>query len=210
MISLAGAAALLLAAAGLADFGFGSTLLILLLTAVLCCAGHALLKRVGQGRWFAPGLLLLLLLLTLLFRRYLLEGGRLYWNQLSVAVTEGRGWVLPRLETQLPAAQRGSAIAVFAVVLSGLCSLAACGLAPCAPMALAVAGPILFFAGRVFTGDSAESIYLVLILASAALILIGCGWKKTSAAGSTALAWLLFAAVAFFAVQALSAPAVTD
>ena len=119
MISLAGSAALILTMAGLAGFRFGSTLLIMLLTGGLFCGIYAFLERLGRRHWFAPGLLAAALLLTLIFRQQALEGWRLYRNQLSLAVTEGTGWILPQLETQLPDDAKALSISVFAVLTAG-------------------------------------------------------------------------------------------
>ena len=206
MLSLSGSMALSLTAAGLAGFRLGSTMLILLLTGGAFCGVYALLVKLGKRQWFAPGLLVLLLLLTLVFRQQVLEGWRLYWNRLSDAMTEGKGWILPELQTQLPSGKQTVSISLLAVLAAGGISLVSCFLASAAPLALSAVAPVVLFAGMAWLGTGSEFPLMVPVLLASALVLLGCGWKNGRAVPQTAIAWVICAVAVFFAVQALSSP----
>lgn len=206
MISLAGCTSLLVTVAGLAGFQLGSTLIIFLLSGVLFCSVYAVLVKLGQQRWFVPGLLAAMLLLALLFRQQVLEGWRLYWNQLSGVMTEGKGWVLPQLQNQLPSGQRIFAISLFAVLISGGISLVSCSLAASAPMVLTVLSPGVLLAGMVFLGVGADFPMVPLVLAASMLVLLCCGRERRSTVIPTMISWLICMMAAFFAIKTFSDP----
>ena len=209
MISLAGSTALILTMAGLAGFRFGSTLLITLLTGGLFCGVYALLERLDRRHWFAPGLLAAALLLTLIFRQQALEGWRLYRNQLSIAVTEGTGWILPQLETQLPDDAKALSISVFAVLTAGGIAWICC-LLSCCPVILAAIAPVLLFAGMAGLGVGADFALHILVLSLSVLILLWSGWRKGSLAVSIMVSCLICGIVSLFAVQTLATSAVQN
>ena len=210
MMTLSGSTGLILTMAGLAGFRLGSTLLILLLTSALFCCTYALLMKLGKQQWFAPGLLVLMLLITLAFRQQVLEGWRLYWNQLSNAMMEGRGWILPQLRNQLSSQKQTGSISILAILAAGGVSLISCLLATVAPLALAGIPPILLFAGMVWTGTGATFSLLVMVLTASAMVLLCCGWKNRYSFLQAAIAWAVCLFAAFFAVQILSSPSITD
>ena len=209
MISLAGSTALILTMAGLAGFRVGSTLLITLLTGGLFCGVYALLERLDRRHWFAPGLLAAALLLTLIFRQQALEGWRLYRNQLSLAVTEGTGWILPQLETQLPDDAKALSISVFAVLTAGGIAWICCLLSGC-PVVLATIPPVLLFAGMAGLGVGADFSLHILVLSLSLLILLWSGWRKGSLAASIMVSCLICGIISLFAVQTLATAAVQN
>ena len=209
MISLSGCTAMILTMAGLAGFRFGSTLLIMLLTGGVFCGVYALLEKLGRRQWFAPGVLAVLLLLTLIFRQQVLEGWRLYWNQLGYAMTEGRGWVLPQLQTQLSGKEKTVSISVFAVLTAGAIAWISCLLSTFAVVLSAIV-PILLYAGMTFLGTGAEFSLLPLVLSLSMLILLCGTWRKGNLAVPTVVSWLICGIAAVFAVQTLATPAVRN
>lgn len=209
MISLSGCTAMILTMAGLAGFRFGSTLLIMLLTGGVFCGVYALLEKLGRRQWFAPGVLAVLLLLTLIFRQQVLEGWRLYWNQLGYAMTEGRGWVLPQLQTQLSGKEKTVSISVFAVLTAGAIAWISCLLSTFAVVLSAIV-PILLYAGMTFLGTGAEFPLLPLVLSLSMLILLCGTWRKGNLAVPTVVSWLICGIAAVFAVQTLATPAVRN
>lgn len=209
MISLSGCTAMILTMAGLAGFRFGSTLLIMLLTGGVFCGVYALLEKLRRRQWFAPGVLAVLLLLTLIFRQQVLEGWRLYWNQLGYAMTEGRGWVLPQLQTQLSGKEKTVSISVFAVLTAGAIAWISCLLSTFAVVLSAIV-PILLYAGMTFLGTGAEFSLLPLVLSLSMLILLCGTWRKRNLAVPTVVSWLICGIAAVFAVQTLTTPAVRN
>lgn len=209
MISLSGCTAMILTMAGLAGFRFGSTLLIMLLTGGVFCGVYALLEKLGRRQWFAPGVLAVLLLLTLIFRQQVLEGWRLYWNQLGYAMTEGRGWVLPQLQTQLSGKEKTVSISVFAVLTAGAIAWISCLLSTFAVVLSAIV-PILLYAGMTFLGTGAEFSLLPLVLSLSMLILLCGTWRKGNLAVPTVVSWLICGIAAVFVVQTLATPAVRN
>lgn len=209
MISLSGCTAMILTMAGLAGFRFGSTLLIMLLTGGVFCGVYALLEKLGRRQWFAPGVLAVLLLLTLIFRQQVLEGWRLYWNQLGYAMTEGRGWVLPQLQTQLSGKEKTVSISVFAVLTAGAIAWISCLLSTFAVVLSAIV-PILLYAGMTFLGTGSDFSLLPLVLSLSMLILLCGTWRKGNLAVPTVVSWLICGIAAVFAVQTLATPAVRN
>lgn len=208
MLSLSGCAALILTVAGLAGFRLGSTLLIMLLTSLLLCGAYAFLVKAERKQWFAPGLLVLMLLLVFLFRQQVLEGWRLYWNQLSGAMTQGRGWVLPQLQTQMPTRQRTLAISLFAVMAAGGISVVSCMLASFAPIVLAAMPPAVMLVGMAVLGIGAEFPLIAVVLTMSMLVLLCSGRGRRNMPMPTVIGWLICTIAAFFLVKTLSAPGV--
>lgn len=210
MISLSGCTALELTVVGLAGFHFGSTLLIILLTGAVLCGVFALLVKMGQWRWFVPGLLVVMFLLSLVFRQQVLEGWRLYWNQLSSAMTMGKGWILPQLQNQMASSKRIFAISLFGVLLAGVLSIISCSLAAAAPMVLVVLPPMVLFTGMVFLGIGTDFSMIVLVLISSVLILLCCGKERQRLTMTMVISWLICLTVAFFAVKTLKDPGIVE
>ena len=210
MMSMAGTTALLLMAAGLAGFRLGSTMLILLLAGGLFCGAYGVLNKSRRPQWFAPGVLVILLLLVVIFRQQVLEGWRLCWNRLSVTMVASKGWVLPKLECQLPAGQQAVSISLLAVLVSGCTSLVCCILADCAPLVLAVLPTAVLLAGMAWLGIGSEFSLLVPVLVLSVMVLLCCGWKNRQAAAQTLVAWGICVVAVFAAVQIFSAPGITD
>ncbi len=59
------------------------------------CIAYGVTIRFQKQQWFFLAALVILLLLVLICRQQVLEGYRLFWNQMRNTYTAGTGWVLP-------------------------------------------------------------------------------------------------------------------
>ena len=91
-------AALMFALAALAGFRTGNLLPILLAAGGYVCIAYGVTIRFQKQQWFFLAALVILLLLVLICRQQVLEGYRLFWNQMRNTYTAGTGWVLPEWE----------------------------------------------------------------------------------------------------------------
>ena len=147
-------AALMFALAALAGFRTGNLLPILLAAGGYVCIAYGVTIRFQKQQWFFLAALVILLLLVLICRQQVLEGYRLFWNQMRNTYTAGTGWVLPEWETQLPAEKSGLCLTLFAVVAASAIALICCWLSGRAPAILAVLLPAAALAGMaVFKTD---------------------------------------------------------
>ena len=140
-------AALMFALAALAGFRTGNLLPILLAAGGYVCIAYGVTIRFQKQQWFFLAALAVLLLLVLICRQQVLEGYRLFWNQMRNTYTAGTGWVLPEWETQLPAEKSGLCLTLFAVVAASAIALICCWLSGRAPAILAVLLPAAALAG---------------------------------------------------------------
>ena len=163
-------AALMFALAALAGFRTGNLLPILLAAGGYVCIAYGVTIRFQKQQWFFLAALVILLLLVLICRQQVLEGYRLFWNQMRNTYTAGTGWVLPEWEMQLPAEKSGLCLTLFAVVAASAIALICCWLSGRAPAILAVLLPAAALAGMaVFKTD--EVLPGLAALAAAVLIL---------------------------------------
>lgn len=147
-------AALMFALAALAGFRTGNLLPILLAAGGYVCIAYGVTIRFQKQQWFFLAALAVLLLLVLICRQQVLEGYRLFWNQMRNTYTAGTGWVLPEWETQLPAEKSGLCLTLFAVAAASAIALICCWLSGRAPAILAVLLPAAALAGMaVFKTD---------------------------------------------------------
>ena len=121
-------AALMFALAALAGFRTGNLLPILLAAGGYVCIAYGVTIRFQKQQWFFLAALVILLLLVLICRQQVLEGYRLFWNQMRNTYTAGTGWVLPEWETQLPAEKSGLCLTLFAVATASAIALICCWL----------------------------------------------------------------------------------
>ena len=183
-------AALMFALAALAGFRTGNLLPILLAAGGYVCIDYGVTIRFQKQQWFFLAALVILLLLVLICRQQVLEGYRLFWNQMRNTYTAGTGWVLPEWETQLPAEKSGLCLTLFAVAAASAIALICCWLSGRAPAILAVLLPAAALAGMaVFKTD--EVLPGLAALAAAVLILTYSGWQSRKAAFPVTFGWIL-------------------
>lgn len=200
-------AALMFALAALAGFRTGNLLPILLAAGGYVCIAYGVTIRFQKQQWFFLAALAVLLLLVLICRQQVLEGYRLFWNQMRNTYTAGTGWVLPEWETQLPAEKSGLCLTLFAVVAASAIALICCWLSGRAPAILAVLLPAAALAGMaVFKTD--EVLPGLAALAAAVLILTYSGWQSRKAAFPVTFGWILCGIAAGLLMLCASVPGV--
>ena len=200
-------AALMFVLAAVAGFQTGNLLPILLAAGGYVCIAYGVTIRFQKQQWFFPVALAALLLLVLICRQQVLEGYRLFWNQMRNTYTAGTGWVLPEWETQLPAEKSGLCLTLFAVAAASAAALICCWLSSLAPVALAVLLPAAALAGMaVFKTD--QVLPGLAALAAAVLILIYSGWQSRKAAFPVTFGWVLCGIAAGLLLLGASVPGV--
>lgn len=156
---------------------------------VICLVYGISLRFQKQG-WIYPAALLLLLAGVLIFRKEILEGGRLVWNHISNRWTAKTGWILPELKIQLEEELWNRCLILFSVVISILGALLCCMLTtrkwPAMPILVSgvtLAGMVLFHMDIIS--------YLPLILLSSVFLLISSGWERKKMPRLTFGIWIL-------------------
>ena len=199
--------ALMFTLASVSGFRTGDLLPILLAAGGYVCIAYGVTVRFQKQQWFFIAALTVLLLLVLICRQQVLEGYRLFWNQMRNTYTAGTGWVLPEWETQLPAEKSGLCLTLFTVAAASAAALICCWLSSRAPVILAVllpaaalAGMAVFKTNQVLPGLAA--------LAAAALILIYSGWQNRKAAFPVTAGWVLCGIAAGLLLLGASVPGV--
>ena len=198
---------LLFALAAVAGFRTGNLLPILLAADGYVCVAYGVTVRFRKQQWFFPGALAILFLLVLVGKQQVLEGYRLFWNQMRNTYTAGTGWVLPKWETQLPAEKSGLCLTLFAVAAAGAAALLCCQLSSRAPVALAVLLPAAALTGMAVFKTDKMLLGLVASVA-AALILIYSGWQNRKAAFPVTAGWILCGIAAGLLLLCASVPGV--
>ena len=199
--------ALMFALAAVAGSQTGNLLPILLAAGGYVCIAYGVTVRFQKQQWFFIGALAVLLLLVLICRQQVLEGHRLFWNQMRNTYTAGAGWVLPKWETQLPAEKSGLCLTLFAVAAASAAALLCCWLSSRAPVALAVLLPAAALAGMaVFKTD--QVIPGLAALAAAVLILTYSGWQSRKAASPVTFGWVFCGIAAGLLLFCASVPGV--
>lgn len=199
--------ALLFALAAVAGFRTGNLLPILLAAGGYVCIAYGVTIRFQKQQWFFLAALVILLLLVLICRQQVLEGYRLFWNQMRNTYTAGTGWVLPEWETQLPAEKSGLCLTLFAVAAASAIALICCWLNSRAPAILAALLPAAALAGMaVFKTD--EVLPGLAALAAAVLILTYSGWQSRKAAFPVTFGWILCGIAAGLLMLCASVPGV--
>ena len=98
---------------GLIGFASNLPMVVMITGCLIFCTVYGLLTRTKYESWFYIGTLVLLLLLVLCCRKQVLEGFRLFWNQVSDSILRGTGWVKPEWELQLGSNQRELSLSLF-------------------------------------------------------------------------------------------------
>ena len=174
----------------------GNSGIVMLAVAIWLCIVYGILLKTKHENWFYLGTLILMLLLTLVFRKQVLEGFRIFWNTASDAMVSGTGRVLPEWELQLSREQSGFCVSLFAGVCGCMISLICCGLTSGAPAVLAVVLPAALIIGMTVFGADARFIWLLPVLAVAVLILMYSGWRKKGSLTPVVMSWAVTGTIA--------------
>ena len=167
----------------------GDAWIVMLAVAVWMGIVYGILLKTRHENWFYLGILILMLVLTLVLRKQVLEGFRIFWNQASDAMVSGTGRVLPEWKLQLDAEQSEFCVSLFAGLFACLISLACCALTSFAPGILAFLLPGLLLAGMTVFGADIRFAWLLPMLAVSVLILMYSGWRKKGSAAPVVMSW---------------------
>ena len=174
----------------------GNAWIVMIAVAVWMGIVYGILLKTKHENWFYLGILILMLVLTLVFRKQVLEGFRIFWNQASDAMVSGTGRVLPEWKLQLDAEQSEFCVSLFAGLFACLISLACCALTSFAPGILAFLLPGLLLAGMTVFGADISFLWLLPVLAVSVLILMYSGWRKKGSAAPVVMSWAVGGVVA--------------
>ena len=157
----------------------------------LCCA-YGIAEKYEKKNWFYLSVLAVLLLFVLIFRNFVLEGFRLFWNQQGNYRTMGTGYVVSELETLLAQEQAGKALFCFSFFAGVLCAIVCCLLNKIMSFLL----PMMLLAGMIYFGQDASYRYLAVTLVVSVLFLTGSMKKKDNVFGAVSSGWMICMAAA--------------
>ena len=188
----------------------GNSWMVMLVVAVWLCIVYGILLKTKHENWFYLGTLILMLLLTLVLRKQVLEGFRIFWNTASDAMVSGTGRMLPEWELQLSKEQSDFCVSLFAGVFGCMISLICCGLISVAPAVLAVMLPALMLFGMVTFGADVRFIWILPVLIASVLILMYSGWRKKGSFAPVMMSWAITGTVACVLIAVAILPAVQN
>ena len=184
----------------------GNSWMVMLVVAVWLCIVYGILLKTKHENWFYLGTLVLVLLLTLVFRKQVLEGFRIFWNTASDTMVSGTGYVLPEWKLQLDKEKGGLCLSLFAACCACAISLICCGLASAAPAVLAVALPVALIFGMTAFDADVSFVWLLPVLAVAVLILVYSGWRKKGSLAPVMMSWAVIGTVACLLIAVAMLP----
>jgi len=149
---------------------------------------------------FTYTMLLILLLMVIFFRQQILEGARLFWNQLSNNWTRTTGWVLPELQTQLQEQEHNTCLWLFYFFTGVPVAVLCCKLMFSKWPVLAVLVPGVTLTGMLVFRQNMDGACLSLVLAVAVFLLMCSGWEKKKVPGVMVIAGLVLTAVVYVLV----------
>lgn len=172
--------------------GFDGTLekVCMLTAALYLCIVYALLLRIRQEGWLYVGTLLVLLITVLVCRSQLLEGFRLFWNQVGDKYLLGNGRVLPEWSYRLAGDRHNWCRGLFAFVLSTAITLLVCLLSKNHPWALSAVLPAFALAGMMLLRTELSVWWILMILCTAVLILLCSEWGQGRSFAAVAASWI--------------------
>ena len=184
----------------------GNTWIVMMVVSAWLCIVYGILLKTKHENWFYLGTLVLVLLLTLVFRKEVLEGFRIFWNTASDAMVSGTGRVLPEWKLQLDKEKGGLCLSLFAACCACAISLICCGLTSAAPAVLAVTLPVALIFGMTAFDADVSFVWLLPVLAVAVLILVYSGWRKRDAVAPVVMSWIVSGIVACLLITAAILP----
>ena len=184
----------------------GNTWIVMLVVSAWLCVVYGILLKTKHENWFYLGTLVLVLLLTLVFRKQVLEGFRIFWNTASDAMVSGTGRVLPEWKLQLDKEKGGLCLSLFAACCACAISLICCGLTSAAPAVLAVTLPVALIFGMTAFDADVSFVWLLPVLAVAVQILVYSGWRKRGTVEPVVMSWIVSGIVACLLITAAILP----
>lgn len=172
----------------------------MLATGLVLCFLYGVLQKFQMHGWFYPGVLLFLLVFVLIYRQAVLEGVRLFWNQMGDYKTLGTGFSVPELE--ILNLDKNSSLLRFSILTGGLIALICSFINSC----MSVLMPGLLFVGLIWFGSQLSVEYLLITLCSAIVLLLASGKKGKNIPGAMILSCLLAGIFASAFIAAASLP----
>lgn len=188
----------------------GNELLIMLAVSAWLCIVYGILQKTNHISWFYIGVLVLVLLIIIVFRQYVVEGFRIFWNRASDAMVLGTGHVLPEWELQFNVQQSTMCALIFAGFAACVISVLCCALISFAPVILAVLLPAVLTAGMTVFGVDGGFTGLLPVLCVSVMILMYSGWRKKGTASPVVVSWIVCAVIAGVLIFGMSLPAVQN
>lgn len=188
--------------------GNGNELVVMLAVSVWLCIVYGILQKTNHLSWFYIGVLVLVLLIIVVFRQYIVEGFRIFWNRASDAMVLGTGHVLPEWELQFNVQQRAVCALIFAGFAACVISILCCALVSFAPVILAVLLPAVLVAGMTMFGADGGFIGILPVLCVSVMILMYSGWRKKGTASPVIVSWIVCALLAVVLIFGTSLPKV--
>lgn len=188
----------------------GNAWIVMLAVTVWMGIVYGILLKTKHENWFYLGILILMLVLTLVFRKQVLEGFRIFWNQASDAMVRGTGRVLPEWKLQLDKEQSEFCVSAFAGLFACLIGLACCALTSFAPGVLAVLLLGLLLAGMTVFGADISFGWMLPVLCVSVLILQYSGWRKKSSAAPVVMSWAVCCVIACMLIAIAVLPGVQN
>ena len=184
----------------------GNTGIIMAAVAAWLCVIYGILRKTKHESWFYIGVLVTALALSLVFRKQILEGFRIFWNTASDAMVYGTGWVIPEWELQMETQQADLCYGLFAGLCASLISLICCLLTSLAPSVLAALLPIVLLTGMTVFRLDMRFAWVLPVLGMSVLILMYSGWRKKSSAAPVMMSWIICAAIVCLLMVAMFLP----
>lgn len=164
---LMGGAGMILTFGGLC--GYKHMELLLAMTAVLWTV-WTLMEQRTLGSWFPVGAMATLLILSLLTRQQILEGFRIFWNDMSDTVLTQTGWLLPQWQRKTLAGEELPCNLVFSLAVC-LAALPAGGtLGEKHPGMLGMGLLLTEFLGAILLNSGAQNLWLLAAMAVAVFL----------------------------------------
>ena len=188
----------------------GNTWTVMLAASVGLCIVYGILLKTKHENWFYIGTLILMLVLTVACRRLVLEGYRIFWNNASVSVVRGTGFVLPEWELQFGNEEGHLCLSLFAGIMACVVSLICCGLVSAAPGVLTVLMPAMVLLGMTAFGTDVSFIWILPVLIVSLLILLYSGWRKEGRLTPVVISWVVIGATACLLIAVMTLPGVQN
>ena len=171
----------------------------------LICGSMEILRL---KRWFVPGMLAVLLLLLITCRAWLADGFRLFWNQMAVTWTSGRGLVLKEWQVYFPE-QRELCLALFSLAWAVTAGMAFCVVSQWKPVLLAALLPMATLLGAILFRTQEPLDMVSAAFLAGCFAFLGNGWTgKTKT--STLFSWILCGAAALLVLVVVSTPGIAN
>ena len=184
----------------------GNTGIIMAAVAAWLCVIYGILLKSKHESWFYIGVLVVVLALSLVCRKQILEGFRIFWNTASNAMVYGTGWVIPEWELQLEAQQADLCYGLFVGLCASLIGLICCVLTSYASAVLSVLLTTVLLIGMTVFDVDMRFVLLLPVLGISVLILMYSGWRKKRFAAPVIMSWIICAAIACLLVIAMLLP----